>query len=372
MEEKETKFKLKILVCGSCLPSEFEYRIKDLAAASNQYHLNMEKALRDLGEVKVLSYIGMNLNGVSENEINIKASEHGIKCIFKKKNPLKAYLLYQKLLRRYVEWADVIITYNIQYVWFGIGNIAKRRGKKAVLVWADHTPARERKKIGAKVYGFLCEQNAKKYQKIVALSPNLKKYLCDDQEYVISHGCVDWEQFKNFELKAENDIPIFMFSGLLEPVTGIDLLLKSMKYVSNKKIRIIITGKGSIDVSDYTLKDDRIEYRGFVSRDEYLELLQEADVLVNPRNMNLPENQNNFPSKVLEYLATGKIIISTRFPGYEKFTNNGIFVDSDPESIGKAINMISLQIKNCREEYYISNRNVALMHTWEKAITNFI
>ena len=57
---------MKILVCGSCMPQQFEYKIKDLAAASNQYHLNMINALKEFADVKVLSYIGMNLNGVSD------------------------------------------------------------------------------------------------------------------------------------------------------------------------------------------------------------------------------------------------------------------------------------------------------------------
>ena len=59
--------------------------------------------------------------------------------------------------------------------------------------------------------------------------------------------------------------------------------------------------------------------------------------MVNPRNMNLPENENNFPSKIMEYLATGKPIISTRFPGWEKYNKYIAFCESTVEGLQNAL-----------------------------------
>lgn len=45
--------------------------------------------------------------------------------------------------------------------------------------------------------------------------------------------------------------------------------------------------------------------------EDYLCLLDSATICLNLRNPNLPENNNNFPSKVLDYFSKGKIVLST-------------------------------------------------------------
>ena len=54
-----------------------------------------------------------------------------------------------------------------------------------------------------------------------------------------------------------------------------------------------------------------VRYLGFVEREELLRTMQRGLVLVNPRPPSLPEHRYNFPSKILEYLATGRPVIST-------------------------------------------------------------
>lgn len=361
---------MKVLVCGSCMPQQFEYKIKDLAAASNQYHLNMIKALKNFADVKVLSYIGMDLNGIHEDEIEGKCKKVGIECVFKKGNPIRAFFEYQRKLKKLSLWADIIITYNVQYVWFGVGKWARRNGKKSVLVWADHTPISDRKNIIGKLYAYLSEVNVREYQKVVALSPNMKSYISPSQEYTVSHGCVDYNQFEDFYYKKPGEYIILMFSGLLAPVTGADLLYEAIKKIQRNDIRIVVTGKGSLENIFKNLRDERLDFRGFVTREEYRELLQEADVLINPRNMNLAENQNNFPSKILEYLATGKFIISTRYSGWKDYEGLCQFIDSTSDIIAAAIDQVKKE--DISEEIYKRNRAKASAHTWDNEIRRFV
>ena len=98
---------------------------------------------------------------------------------------------------------------------------------------------------------------------------------------------------------------------------GIDLLLKSVDYIVNKKgrkdIRFCIMGGGpsleemrslneSMELTDY------VEFPGRVS-DEYLaDVLNTADVCVNP---DLPSEMNDKSTmnKIMEYMAFGKPIV---------------------------------------------------------------
>ena len=312
----------------------------------------------------------MNLNGVSDEEIEKECLSAGIECVFKKKNPIRAYFEYQSKLKRLSLWADLIISYNIQYVWFGLGHLAKVNGKKSVLVWADHTPISARNNIIGKLYAYLSELNVKQYQKVVALSPNMEAYISSSQEYTISHGCVDYGQFKDFYYKKPSKILTIMFSGLLAPVTGADLLYEAIKKIQRKDLKIIVTGKGPLEGQFKKVKDERLDFRGFVSREEYLKLLQEADILINPRNMNLLENNNNFPSKILEYLATGKYIISTRFSGWKDYEGLCYFIDSSSDMIAAALDHI--MVEDISEEVFKRNREMAFAHTWNNEIKRFI
>ena len=97
-----------------------------------------------------------------------------------------------------------------------------------------------------------------------------------------------------------------LFSGTLVDVTGFPMALKVFKQVSN--VELYISGNG--EVEDLSMWP-HIHFYGMCSFDEYLNLLNECDVCLNFRNPNLPENQNNFPSKVLEYLSYNKVVVST-------------------------------------------------------------
>ena len=182
-------------------------------------------------------------------------------------------------------------------------------------------------------------------------------------------GGIDQEFYDSFTYQEkESGAPtIFMYSGLLSRVTGVDLLLEAMKENRDQDIRLVITGKGDLEqpVRDAAQKDDRVEYKGHLTYEEYISELQRADVLVNPRNMELPENQNNFPSKILEYLATGKRIVSTRFVGWERFRDHIEFIEmNSPEKI-------FFKIINTKEEFQ-AERIYAKRYLWSDQLKRLL
>ena len=58
-------------------------------------------------------------------------------------------------------------------------------------------------------------------------------------------------------------------------------------------------------------KYTNLHFFGNMKYEDYLCLLDSATICLNLRNPNLPENNNNFPSKVLDYFSKGKIVLST-------------------------------------------------------------
>jgi glycosyltransferase involved in cell wall biosynthesis len=103
------------------------------------------------------------------------------------------------------------------------------------------------------------------------------------------------------------------FAGTLAEVSGTDLLLKAIEHIEQPGYQFWFSGRGPLDemIREAARRDSRITHWGFVSREKYCELLQRATVLINPRPSRLPENRYNFPSKLMEYMAAGRPIIST-------------------------------------------------------------
>ena len=103
-----------------------------------------------------------------------------------------------------------------------------------------------------------------------------------------------------------------------------------------------ITGKAPDEekVKRYASQYTNIIYHGMVEYDEYLRILHATPFLFSTRDPRYPENQCNFPSKVIEALLHNRIIISTihypQLDGIRYFE-----VGSDMESFKEDIQRIS-------------------------------
>ena len=166
-----------------------------------------------------------------------------------------------------------------------------------------------------------------------------------------------------------------MYSGSLEKVSGIDMYIEAIKKINLTNIEFVFTGKGDLVDQIIAQSDSRIKYKGMVSEKEYYKLLEEANILVNSKNMNLLENKNNFPSKILEYIASGRTIISTKFSGKEKFDENIVFTESNSSDLACNIINVVNNYERSYMDYYKLNINKANEFTWQKQvkkINNFI
>lgn len=97
-----------------------------------------------------------------------------------------------------------------------------------------------------------------------------------------------------------------LYSGNLGRRYGIiDLLDAFTKTSIDFKLQICGVGDGADDVKRYAEKDSRIVFLGSLPRTEVLRLQSEASLLVNPRHKADAFTRYSFPSKTMEYMASG-------------------------------------------------------------------
>lgn len=108
-----------------------------------------------------------------------------------------------------------------------------------------------------------------------------------------------------------------LYTGKLDARFGLRELVDSFINVSDKDAQLWICGNG-LDkdyVIDASKKDSRIKYYGVVKQEEVFKMQQQAAILVNPRRPEGEYTKYSFPSKTMEYLASGTPTIMYHLPG---------------------------------------------------------
>lgn len=119
------------------------------------------------------------------------------------------------------------------------------------------------------------------------------------------------------KIEEKFDLPTVLYSGSLQEFTGIKNFIDAFMKIDNSKIRLVICGSGfySNYIKEKASIDERICYKGNIDRDEVLLLQQKARLLVNPRQPNYELTKYSFPSKTMEYLASGTPVLMYELPG---------------------------------------------------------
>jgi len=136
---------------------------------------------------------------------------------------------------------------------------------------------------------------------------------------------------------------VAMYSGMLNEMNGIPALLQAFDRLREPGWRFWVYGGGPLaaKVEEAARRDPRIEYHpwGRVPAAEVRRRQRQATVLVNPRPSAQRVNRYTFPSKLMEYLASGTPTVSTAMPGIpeEYHAHLELVRDETPDGLAQAI-----------------------------------
>ena len=147
---------------------------------------------------------------------------------------------------------------------------------------------------------------------------------------------------------------IVLYSGSLMKLYGIQNLVEGFLAADLPNAELHIYGDGDYRAELETIckSEEKIEYFGSRPNAEVVAAQQRAALLVNPRP-SVPEyTKYSFPSKTMEYLASGTPTLTTRLPGiphdYDPYLN---FIDDEtPAGIAEALKTVLARPQQVREE----------------------
>lgn len=111
---------------------------------------------------------------------------------------------------------------------------------------------------------------------------------------------------------AEREVnPTILYTGNLGVRSGVRMLLDAFSQIKNSQFRLWIRGEGVLEteVRKAAKADARIKYLPRMTRDEILTRQKRATILVNPVSPDEPYADYFFPSKTMEYLASGAAVV---------------------------------------------------------------
>lgn len=128
-------------------------------------------------------------------------------------------------------------------------------------------------------------------------------------KYIVSEGVYDETGCRRITNVNKCEVSFtVLYSGMLNKKFGIMNLVYAIHKLNDPSVSLQLYGTGDCvkDIRDIAEIDPHIVYNGVVDRDVVLQKQSEASLLVNPRIPDdNPYTRYSFPSKTLEYLASG-------------------------------------------------------------------
>ena len=161
-----------------------------------------------------------------------------------------------------------------------------------------------------------------------------------------------------------------VLSGSLEVYNGVELALRAAASLP-EGYQLLVAGVGSRTehVREYSRRDPRIQYLGFLDFADVLQLYWSADLLLNVRLTRTVDTRYFFPSKLMELLASGTPVLSTCTGHVEREYGHVTYLlrEETPEILASEIMRIARLPVDQREALGARAREFMLENkTWQR------
>lgn len=151
----------------------------------------------------------------------------------------------------------------------------------------------------------------------ILLTDEMKDKIPVQRPYRVIEGMYDSNERRPKPYLKKSNVKTIFYSGMIHEKFGIKDLVDAFRKINNPNIRLRICGSGDYasQLRELEKSDNRITYLGLLSREDVLNEQYNANVLVNPRKAEGEFTKYSFPSKTIEYLASGTPTLIHKLPG---------------------------------------------------------
>lgn len=177
----------------------------------------------------------------------------------------------------------------------------------------------------------------------VLLTEAMNDYLNNKHKpYVILEGHADITMAEKIPSQEKKTTPrVCFYAGGVSKQYGLGNLVEGFRKADLGNAQLHIYGPGDYveELKNIAAEDPRIYYGGMLLNTEIVAKEQEAALLVNPRPTDEEYVKYSFPSKTMEYMASGTPVLTTVLPGMPKEYHPYVYLLEDETAEGIAVKL---------------------------------
>ena len=314
------------------------------AFQSQKYHRLLIEGLAEGVQVDVVANPPVNRSVLSENMVCLPKEVEGGACyryIPAIRNPiLKAAAVgfgtfFQTLFL--VRKDSAVIVDGLNRVTALSAMLAARlRGKPCVGIVTDLPDMLSGSRFSKGMANFVIRHCTHYVLLTEAMNDYLNK---KGKPYVILEGHADITMANRIPAMEKKATPrVCFYAGGVSKQYGLANLVEGFRKADLPNAQLHIYGPGDYvkELQQIAAEDDRIFYGGMLLNTEIVDKEQEATLLVNPRPTEEEYVKYSFPSKTMEYMASGTPVLTTVLPGMPKEYHPYVFLLEEETADGIA------------------------------------
>lgn len=206
-----------------------------------------------------------------------------------------------------------------------------------------------------KLYRGLCNYFLKRYDYYLILTEQMSELVNPkNKPYIVIEGMVDVKMNKMpNELEDKYEEKVIIYAGALYEKYGVKSLIEAFIELKEKDARLWLFGDGDLvnEINTYQEKDSRIKYFGVVPNEHVVREQLKATLLVNPRPSIEEFTKYSFPSKNMEYMASGTAVLTTPLQGMPQEYNDYVYLFED-ETVDGMIKTLNTVLSKDKKELH--------------------
>lgn len=323
------------------------------AFQSQKYHRLLIEGLAAGAKVDVVANPPVNRSVLKEQFVKLPREEEGGACyryIPAIRNPIaKAVCVglgtfFQTLFLAKKDSAVVVDCLN-RMTALSAMLAARLRGKQCIGIVTDLPDMLGGSQFSKKIANFVIRHCTGYVLLTEAMNGYLNKA---GKPYVILEGHSDITMRERIpDMDKKTSPRICFYAGGVSRQYGLANLVEGFRAAELENAQLHIYGPGDYvkELQEIAREDDRVFYGGMLLNTEIVGKEQEAALLVNPRPTGEEYVKYSFPSKTMEYMASGTPVLTTVLPGMPKEYHPYVYLleDESAEGITKKLKEVLAQ-----------------------------
>lgn len=246
---------------------------------------------------------------------------------------------------------DWILVHGVHtpFLWFGVG-AARLVGAKAGVLVTD-PPGVVRPEDGLvrrtlkRLDIALSRAALMRSDAVVVLAKPLAEDFATGVPHMVMEGIFDASAWSpTASVDKEDDSPfVITYAGGLSAEYGVEDLVNAVLAMPDPTVELHLFGRGPLEewIAEVASEDQRVRPSRVVDPSELAGIYAASDVLVQPRPVNQGFVPYSFPSKLIEYLASGTPVVTTRLPNIpEDYDAHVVWSEAGAEGLRTAIDHV--------------------------------